>query len=497
MTTNAVQEIKSRISLSDIASQHIDLKPSSKSLVGVCPFHDDSKASFHVYFDGHFHCYGCKASGDIFDFVARINGWDFKTVLKHLAEKAGVDLSLQSGNRAPSGRTSQLRHVLDVSQSYFAGTIETVCNTAAGDYIQQRGLSQATMERFSIGFAPDSWDGLRKKLETENILLEDAVDLGVLGQAESGRVYDLFRGRLIFPIHDISGRIVGFGGRAISDDQEPKYINSKDSLLFKKGNLLYGLSRASKAIQKAKSINLVEGYIDVLSLVDNGYKNSAGYLGTAFTPEHAAQVARLTTTAYLIPDADTAGRKAAILACKLLLQEGIECWVVVLPDGEDVDSLLSQPEGKNIFDEAQRGAIHGFSYLTNWVNNLSLKDKSRWVSDFLNGTVREFHGWIIPRLSALLQVSQLELRRMIKDAPDMYDEEQKVLQFLHSFPAYVQTLQARGVEDLFLSKEAVQQWEILLSGEGIEMPKLELQGAEILSYWYNEIKTILPHEKSA
>lgn len=490
---SVTQEVKSKLSLEAIAREYLpNLKPSSKSMTGPCPFHEETKPSFHIYPDGHFYCYGCQVNGDVFDFVSRMEVWDFHTTLKHLAEKAGVSLKGRSCDNTGSSNNN-LRHILDLAQSYYAGSIERTKHSRVGDYVNRRGLTEKMIERFGVGYAPDSWNNLYERLSAEQgVSIDDAIDIGVLGQAESGRTYDLFRDRLMFPIHDLSGRIVGFGGRALSDDVDPKYINSKDSYLFKKGNILYGLHQARKAIQSQKAINLVEGYTDVLSLVENGYENSAGYLGTAFTPAHADLVARLTSYAYIIPDADSAGLKAARTACKLLLQRGVECFVVILPEKEDVDSLMAKQGGRDIFDQSLRGASHGFTFITSWVNSLSLKDKSQWVSDFLNGSAKEFHGWLIPRLSGMLEVSEFELRRMIKDAPGMFDEEQKVLQFLHSYPAYTATLHARGVEDIFLSKTAKQQWEALLAGEVIKQSKLELEGHEILTYWYEEIKPILP-----
>lgn len=487
---NMIQEIKSKLSLEEVAKHYLpNLVPSSNSLKAPCPFHNETKPSFHIYPD-HFYCYGCQKNGDLFDFVAAIEGWDFPTTLKFLAEKAGVDLSEHRGNFKEDS-TKQLKHFLDIAQSYFSSSIEMAKNTAVGDYVNQRGLDEATIERFGIGFAPDSWDGLTQRLINQSLSIDDAVEVGIVGRSKSGKTYDQFRNRLMFPIHDFSGRIVGFGGRALSDGQDNKYINSKDSVLFKKGRILYGLFQARKAIQAKKAINLAEGYMDVLSLVKHGYENSVGYLGTAFTEDHAEQVARLTSYAYIIPDADPAGMKAALNICKLLLQRGVECWVVALPEGEDVDSILAQKDGKAQFDLALRAAAHGFGFITTQVDSLSIKDKSQWVSEFLNKAKSEYFAWIIPRLSGLLEISEFELRRMIKNAPGMFDEERKVLQFLHSYPAYVCTLQARGVEELFHSDEAKCQWEALLSGEAIEQTKLNLQGSDVMDYWYAEIKTIL------
>ncbi|WP_285905070.1 DNA primase [Pseudodesulfovibrio pelocollis] len=488
---NNIMEIKSKLSLEKIAHRYnLDLKPSSGSMKGACPFHQETKPSFHIFPEGRYYCFGCQAAGDVFDFVSSMEGWDFVTTLKWLAEQAGVQLT-----QAPSvSPTNALQRTVDLAQSFYSQSLELHAHGKAGDYARKRGLTREIIERFGIGYASDEWQNLAAFLRDEGCSVDDALQVGVVGQAESGRIYDRFRDRLIFPIHTLTGKIAGFGGRDITDTQDAKYLNSPDSPLFKKSRMLYGLFQARKSVQKMKAINLIEGYLDVLSLVSHGYENSVGYLGTAFTEAHADLISRLASYAYVIPDADNAGRKAAIQICTLLLQRGLECWVVDLPEGEDVDSLLNKRGGEAVFDRALRGATHGFSYITPWVDAMNIKDKSRWVSDFLNTAEQQFHGWLIPRLSIMLEISEFELRRMIRDAPEMYLEEQKVLQFLSSFPAYVASMQARGVEELFQTPCAKKQWDALLAGESIDQEKLELAGVDVVNYWQNEIQVMLPEE---
>lgn len=489
---NHVLEIKARTTLEDVIRKYdVDLKPGSGFQVAVCPLpdHQDSKPSFRVYDDGHYHCYGCQAHGDLFNFVMEMEGIGFKEALQILARMAGVELK---GDVKKSEPLRPLFRVLNFAQSYFTTSMLKHRAEGAYDYAASRGLSRETLERYHVGYAPDDWQGLCNYLQRENVSLPDALQLGVVAQSSrTDRVYDYFRHRMIFPIHDFMGKLVGFGGRLIGEDEKaPKYLNSRESQAFKKGDHLYGLFQARKAINRTKEVHLLEGYMDVLSMAQFGYENSCGYLGTAFTKAHAQHVSKVANAAYLIPDGDEAGRQAAFVAATAILQEGIDCWVVDLPDGEDIDEILQRKGGIKKFQRAKKSSSHAFAYIAGYVEKMPFKDRACWVCDFLEGCNRKITPWVVPRLAGALGVSEFEIRKMHRDAPGMYEDEYKVLQFLSSYPAYSNALIQLGVVEMLTSDAALSFLDKINEGETVDIPSLPMEGRDVVDYFVKEIKPL-------
>ena len=359
----AIQEIKARLNLVDIARRYVDLKRNGPRWVAPCPFHQETKPSFSINEEeGFFYCFGCQASGDLFDFYGQINGLDFKETLEQLAEEAGVTLERgpQKHDGQPAGQTMskrrQLLKIHEIAAAHFTENLSGRDGAECRDYMARRGISEEVAKLFGLGWSRRDWQSLAEVLRRAGFSESMGVEAALLGKSERGRAYDRFRGRLMFPIRSLSGNVIAFGGRIIANEDEAKYINSSDSQLYKKGEHLYGLQQARRAIATGKPAMLTEGYMDVVTLHQFGYSSAVGVLGTAFTPEQVKRISGFTSHVELLFDGDGPGRKAALRACEMLLTRGLSCKVVLFPEGEDIDSLL-RTQGTDIFEDCAGG--HG------------------------------------------------------------------------------------------------------------------------------------------
>lgn len=336
MATDAKEKIRERLSLAEVVGEIVALKPAGRGqLKGLCPFHDEKTPSFHVHPDrGFYYCFGCQAKGDIFDFVMQTRSMSFPEALKLLGDRAGVEVG------PPSPRAGNRRDLHDVNQlalDYFRRHLEG----PALDYLAGRGLTQETIQEFELGYAPDEWDGLLRTALTKGVSDGDLVSLGLVVENERGRRYDRFRGRVMFPIRDSLGRLVGFAGRVLGDGQ-PKYLNSPESELFKKGELLYGLDRARSAVREQGEALVVEGYMDVIALHQGGFPTAVASLGTALTAAHADALARLDVRrVYLAFDSDEAGQRAILTGLDQTASRRFLVRAVTVPHGKDpADAVL-------------------------------------------------------------------------------------------------------------------------------------------------------------
>ena len=288
---DAIRAIKERLNITDIVRRYVDLKRNGPRWVAPCPFHQETKPSFSVNEEqGLFYCFGCQASGDIFDFYGRINGLDFRETLEQLAAEAGITLDRgpvdkkrqEEDRQRRSSRQTMLR-MYELAAAHFAAALKSPEAEECRAYIQRRGLSPEIVERFGLGWARRDWHSLDLALQRAGYDMRLAAEAGLVGRSDRGSVYDRFRGRLIFPIKNLSNQVIAFGGRIIADEDEAKYINSSDTPIYKKGEHLYGLAQARKGITVKGRALLTEGYMDVLTLHQFGYDNAVGVLGTALT----------------------------------------------------------------------------------------------------------------------------------------------------------------------------------------------------------------------
>ncbi len=351
------EEIRNRLDFKSLVERYVPLRPAGKGRwKGLCPFHNEKTPSFYVdEAKGMFYCFGCKAGGDAFKFVQMIEGVDFREALEKLAQETGVELPERAPGRKPS---KDLIEVNRLALAYFQKNL----TGAALEYLKGRGLSNETIDTYALGFAPKSWDGLLRYLQQHGVSPELALRAGVVA-AKDGRYYDRLRDRVVFPIRDPMGRVVAFTGRAISAGDTPKYLNTPESAVFKKTDLLYGYPEARKAIRESKRAIVVEGLFDVLALAQMGWRETVAVLGSSLSQSQARLLERAEASRlYLAFDADEAGRKATLAGLDVGVARRFLTYAVLLPEGHDPGDLLTDPEGKKAFAAALEEALPEVEY---------------------------------------------------------------------------------------------------------------------------------------
>ncbi|MGH9399765.1 MAG: DNA primase, partial [Thermoanaerobaculia bacterium] len=340
ITDNVLAELRSASDIVEVIGEHTKLKKAGRSWKGLCPFHNERTPSFTVDRDkGLYHCFGCGAGGDVIHFVRQIDRLDFPEAVEALANRFGVKIGKRASRGPRDDRREKLLEALSAAQRFYAALLAKPGSRAAA-YLEKRGVPEDFVRRLGLGAAPDSWDSLTTALGPAfpEALLAEA---GLVQQRSEGRGhYDRFRDRLLFVLRDDRGRPVGFGGRVLSPDQEPKYLNSPESPVFLKKRLLYGLSEARDAIRRKERVVLVEGYFDHLALLQAGIEETVASMGTALTPEQAEKLRRLCPGVVVCYDGDSAGRAATRSALRLLLAQGLRARVARLPEGEDPHDVL-------------------------------------------------------------------------------------------------------------------------------------------------------------
>ena len=358
--SSPVEKIKDRLSIADVVSWYIKLERAGGSMKAKCPFHNEKTPSFFVSpARGTYYCFGCGAKGDIFSFVEQYEGLDFRGALKLLAEKAGVPLVYERPE-AKSERDRQYK-ILEEATAFFEK--ELVAASEAREYLKKRGLTEKTIAHFRIGFAPDEWSSLHHFLTKKEYADKEIETVGLIKMGESGRsMYDRFRGRIMFPISDTAGRVVGYSGRILKkESSDAKYLNSPETPLFQKSRILFGFDKAKEAIRKRGFAILVEGQMDLIMCHQAGFENAVAVSGTALTAEHVALIKRFADKIMLVFDADSAGYKATLRSAALTLSLGMEVKMAALPSENDpADLLLAAPKQ---FADALRSATHIIDFL--------------------------------------------------------------------------------------------------------------------------------------
>jgi len=356
-----VEEVRARADIVDIVGEVVQLKKAGREYKANCPFHEEKTPSFWVNpAKGVYHCFGCGASGDVFDFVRARMGLDFVDAVKHVAGRSGVHIREVHRTDPEEDPRRPLFGANELAAKWFRDNLhDPEIGAPARAYLEGRGIDDATAERFGLGFAPDEWRGFREASAVHGLSDELLLEVGLLKQKEPGRdPYDAFRNRLMFPIEDLGGRIVAFGGRILGESGPgiPKYMNSSDSPIYHKSQILYGLSKAKVPIRQAGEVMVVEGYMDVVSLAAAGFDNVVAPLGTALTEEQAHLIQRYAPRALLLFDSDAAGLKASFRAGDTLLAAKIQPLIVTLPDGEDPDTLV-RSQGADALRTHVAGAV--------------------------------------------------------------------------------------------------------------------------------------------
>lgn len=346
MDRDSVRETKDRIDIVELIGETVQLRRVGKNFRGLCPFHSEKTPSFYVSSDRQtYHCFGCGRGGDIYSFVMEREGLSFPEALSMLADRAGVTLERRSDRPE---RRSGASGAVDTALAFFRRSLEGPGGEGARKYLERRGISSSDAAGFEIGWSPPSWDSLKRALEESKVPESDSMAAGLLAESEKRR-YDRFRGRIIFPIRDVQGRLTAFGGRLV-DGEGAKYINSPESDLYSKRKTLYLLHTARQSIrEKGRSI-LVEGYMDAIKLHMAGFTETVASLGTSLTDEQATLLKRFADQCLICYDADTAGQEATIRGMYILQRSGLDIRVVVLPAGKDPDDLLGEAGGVKSFE---------------------------------------------------------------------------------------------------------------------------------------------------
>ena len=383
-----IDDLLNRTDIVDVVSSRVQLKKSGKNYTACCPFHQEKTPSFSVSQEKQFYyCFGCGAGGNALGFIMDHDHLEFPEAVEELAKRAGVEVERESSGTPQKPRQpvdSPLYALLTAASEYYRSALKNhPQRNAAVNYLKQRGVSGIIARDFALGFAPPGWDNLSKHLGGDTLQQKALIDAGLLVEnAESQRRYDRFRDRIIFPIHDSRGRIVGFGGRVLGDDK-PKYLNSPETAVFHKGQELYGLYEARKYNRQLNEIIVVEGYMDVIALAQQGLRNAVATLGTATSEEHIKRLFRVVPNILFCFDGDNAGRKAAWRALEATLsnlKDGQQARFLFVPDGEDPDSLI-RGEGLEAFQARitqQSVALteYFFTHLSAEVNLDSLEGKA-------------------------------------------------------------------------------------------------------------------------
>ena len=361
-----IDELLSRTDLVDVVGKRIELKKIGQRFTALCPFHDERSPSFSVNQDKQFyHCFGCKSSGNAINFLMEFEGLDFPAAVKSLSESVGLKVPAEGNADATQQRKkNRLYEILEEANLFYKTSLrQHPKKHKAVTYLKGRRVTGAIARDFGLGYAPAGWNSLVSHLEEKGIDLDEGIEAGLIARKDNGNgFYDRFRDRVTFPILDIRGRVVGFGGRVLDDEAKPKYLNSPESIVFQKSREIYGLYEARRRSHRSDLIMVVEGYMDVVALSQNKIDFSVAALGTAINSQQIKAIFRTAPSIVFCFDGDLAGRSAAskaLLATLPVIEDGLTAKFMFLPEGEDPDSLVRK-EGK----EKMLNRIHDSKTLT-------------------------------------------------------------------------------------------------------------------------------------
>ncbi len=426
---SAVDEVKQKTDIVNVVSQYVPLKKAGRNLVGLCPFHSEKHPSFFVYPEQQsWHCFGCNTGGDVFSFIMKKESMDFGEALRFLAARAGVTIPSRLEREEGKEEKERLYKVNEAAAQYFHNLLlNSADGKKARSYIASRGFSAKTMADFQLGFSPNSWDSLKQYLSERGYTESELLTAGLVAEAENGRTYDRFRNKLMFPILDIKGRVIGFGARVL-DDSLPKYINSPQTPAFDKSSSLYALNRAAASIRKQDMAVIVEGYIDAITAHQNGFNNVVASMGTSVTEQQVSALRRLTRNIVLALDADVAGEEAMLRGVSYENILEAEVRVITLPEGKDPDDVIKEnaETWRKLLAEAAPIMDYTFNIATAKLDLNTARDKSLAVKELLpliaemKDSVRQAH--YLQKLAHLTNVSariiEAELGRIKPPKPE-------------------------------------------------------------------------------
>jgi DNA primase len=385
---SVITEVKQRLDIIELVSEYVTLQKAGRNFKGLCPFHSEKHPSFFVFPEQQsWHCFGaCGTGGDIFSFIMKKEGIDFGQALRLLAQRGGITLSpLEAPDKAEDEKKERLFQINEAATEYYHHLLSsTKAGEATRSYLVRRKVMAETIKEFRLGFSPDAWETLKNYLLGKGYKEKELVEAGLIIEKEEGGSYDRFRNRLMFPICDIQGRVTGFGARAL-DDSLPKYINSPQTSIFDKSSILYGIDKAKSAIRKKNLVIIVEGYMDVLTAHQHGWRNAVASMGTSLTEKQVEGIKRLTNNITLALDADLAGEEATLRGRAILAHSSAEANVILLPPGKDPDEVIGEDPAlwQKLVEQAMPILDFAFQSVISKVDINKAKDKSLAVQKLL------------------------------------------------------------------------------------------------------------------
>ncbi|MDO4177322.1 MAG: DNA primase, partial [Bacillota bacterium] len=416
-----VEEIKNRCNIADVIGRVVTLKKAGSTLKGLCPFHKEKTPSFVVYESSQrYKCFGCNEGGDVFNFVQKYYNLDFREAVEMLAKEYGIDIPEGSFGGGSNSKKNEKFYEINRQAAIFFYKAMREKENPGMPYMLKRGIKRETLDKFGIGYADGEWTSLADHLNSLGYENEDLFQIGLVSKKEN-RYYDKFRDRVIFPIKNTGGKVIGFGGR-ILDKGEPKYLNSPESSIFLKKNNLYGLDITKKYVTNEDSIILVEGYMDVISLYQAGIRNVSASLGTALTDNQARLIKRYTPNVILSYDADNAGQTAALRGLDILYAEDCRAKVLVVNDGKDPDEFI-KANGRDAFLKLAAEALpYGDFKLAKAREKYDLSDDQQRM-DYSRAALKILRGMkpveadiYMGRVASETGISEMALRREYEEA---------------------------------------------------------------------------------
>ena len=473
LSEEKVSEIRDRSSILEVVSDYVTLKKAGKNHRGLCPFHSEKTPSFMVNEEKQiFHCFGCGEGGDVFTFLMKAGHFSFPQAVEELAKRYGVKLpsrELSTTQKKEMAKREILFQVNQIASEYFHDLLTKRREGEEGRrYLSQRGISQEVIAEHRLGYSTDRWDGLVHHLQEKKVSLEMAWELGLIFPKKKEGWYDAFRGRILFPIFDLHQRIVGFGGRMIREGQ-PKYLNSPESSIYHKGEVLYGLHVANRYATEKDCVIIVEGYFDLLTLHQYGLKHSVATLGTALTTQHIRTLKRYTKNLITIFDADQAGVQATLRSLPLFLEEEVVGKTIALPKGEDPDGFLRKGNLEDFGKRVERALPLIDFFFERLMKTTDLKSVDGKVKVAKEGVAllskipdkirREFY---LKALAERLDIQESFLYEMLRSSPKESSKagedlrkssmdktfpksEQMIVRLMVQHPEFISTLSKEGI----------------------------------------------------
>ncbi len=439
-----VAEVAAAADIVQVISDYVNLKKAGKDYRGVCPFHGDKDPSFYVSPQkGIFHCFGCSVGGSVFNFIMRMENTSFVEAVRILAGRYGVPFHLEEHRARNADEKSNLEKALSVAYGYFTDSLGA--ESSAMDYLTNRGVSDRWFPDLGLGFAPDAWEGVQARLRSAGVDFKDAASAGLLRSRAGSGYYDYFRSRIMIPIKDLTGRLIGFGGRILGPG-EPKYLNSPESIVFRKKSVLFGLDSAREAIRREGFVVLVEGYFDQISLRIRGLENVVAPLGTALGVEQVRLLKRFTTDVIAVFDGDEAGLRAVKRSIPLFLSEGIEPRSLILTEDKDPDEAVNRigveafrtqlDQTGSAIDFFLSSLESRYDFKTIQGRNLALEECLPVLREIADSKEADY---LIERFSSRIKVREDRLRRILRGGPRLRRQESGIAtdsrKKLFDFPA--------------------------------------------------------------